>query len=409
MYNNKEYSIPFVSFCNGNIKKHLFPYTFLYQIGDVIKDEKRDISITYCYLKDRGRRKEKRYKYHCNKCQYDGDISESNIRNDGCKCCSNSIVVPGINDISTTDPWMIPYFQGGYDEAKLYTSGSSTKIYPKCPDCGKIKENQIPIHLIRRDHGISCTCSDNISYPEKFFISFLDQLNVKYIYQLSSAHDGFAWINGYRYDFYLKDYNIIIETDGDQHNDSHGNWVDLDKQKETDKNKEKMALKHVSDYIHIDCRMSNMEFIKKSILNSKISTLFDLSYVNWENCDKYATKNLIKEVCLTWKDDYSLSSKDLSNMFNVHQDTISRYLKKGASLGWCNYNPKKAMIVAITTSNGSRKPIKVYNNNFYKEYISTADFIRKSILDTGIQFCATSIPKHIRDHTMYYGFYIEYI
>lgn len=408
-YNNIDYTIPFISFFNGNIKKHLFPYTFLYQIGDIIKDEKRDMTITSCYLQDRENRKEKRYQYHCNKCQFNGDISESNIRVDGCKCCSNKIVVPGINDIVTTDPWMVKYFQDGEKEAQLYTCRSGKKINPKCPDCGRIKENEIPIHLIHKNHGISCICSDNISYPEKFFISFLNQLNVDYIYQLSSANQGFDWIKGCRYDFYLKHYNIIIETDGDQHNDSHGNWVDINKQKEIDEQKEAMALEYVDDYIHIDCRISEAEFIKTSILNSKISSMFDLSEIDWKKCDEYATKNLIREVCLAWKDDYSLSSKLLSDMFNIHQDTISKYLQKGAKLGWCDYNPKEAIRKASLNSKGSRKPIKVYNDSFYKEYISTADFARNSLQDIGIQFCQTSIPKHIKNHTMYHGFYIENI
>ena len=63
------------------------------------------------------------------------------LQNHGCPvCCRNpQIVVKGINDIPTTAPWMIPYFQGGYEEAKLYTFSSSYKINPICPDCGNIK------------------------------------------------------------------------------------------------------------------------------------------------------------------------------------------------------------------------------------------------------------------------------
>ena len=49
-------------------------------------------------------------------------MSERQILNGKrCACCSNSVVVEGINDIPTTAPWMVDYFPGGYEEAKRYT------------------------------------------------------------------------------------------------------------------------------------------------------------------------------------------------------------------------------------------------------------------------------------------------
>lgn len=38
-----------------------------------------------------------------------------------------------VNDIPTTSPWMIPYFQGGEEEAKKYKNQSHQKITPICP------------------------------------------------------------------------------------------------------------------------------------------------------------------------------------------------------------------------------------------------------------------------------------
>lgn len=47
----------------------------------------------------------------------------------GCPVFANQRCVEGYNDITTTDPWMIPYFQGGYDETKQYMSMSGKTIY----------------------------------------------------------------------------------------------------------------------------------------------------------------------------------------------------------------------------------------------------------------------------------------
>lgn len=87
----------------------------------------------------------------------------------------------GINDIPTTDSWMIDYFQGGLEEAKMYHSGSTKKIYPKCPTCGRIHNKQVSIVNIR-NQGFQCTCSDGIKYPEKFMINFLEQCGVNFIF-----------------------------------------------------------------------------------------------------------------------------------------------------------------------------------------------------------------------------------
>lgn len=103
------------------------------------------------------------------------------LRQTGCPVCSNIKVVQGINDIPTTNPEMIKYFQGGVEEAKLYHSGSTQKIYPKCPECGRIHNKLVSITNLKL-YGFQCICSDGISYPEKFVINLLDQCNINYVF-----------------------------------------------------------------------------------------------------------------------------------------------------------------------------------------------------------------------------------
>ena len=175
----------------GNIKKLIgvklkttagYFAEYKIEIGKTITDNNRNFLIL-----DRKRIKRKghyykMYNYQCNVCGYNnGWMEECDIlhHQSGCACCSNNVAVEGINDITTTDPWMISYFQGGYEEAKQYTSGSTKKIYPKCPICGKVKNNKISISQIKKAHSIGCICRDGISYPEKFFINFLEQLGIK--------------------------------------------------------------------------------------------------------------------------------------------------------------------------------------------------------------------------------------
>ena len=107
-----------------------------YEIGDVIKTNNTDLEITDIKKERNVKNGElySYYKYKCNKCGFDcgGHYYKEEFRqeywvekhtfnkNPHCICCSSCnsmVVVPHINSIVATDTWMIPFFQGGYDEA----------------------------------------------------------------------------------------------------------------------------------------------------------------------------------------------------------------------------------------------------------------------------------------------------
>ena len=76
------------------------------------------------------------------------------VRGRQCACCNNKIVIKGINDISTTASWMIPYFPGKEQEASLYTAGSMQKLNFQCPNCGKIRKKKIAIGTLKINKSI---------------------------------------------------------------------------------------------------------------------------------------------------------------------------------------------------------------------------------------------------------------
>ena len=86
-----------------------------------------------------------------------------------------------INNVVIKAPWMVKYFQGGYDEAKLYTIGSHKEIYPICPECGRVKDKPIEVKTIYYNTSIFCSCSDGISYPNKFMFNILAQLRINFV------------------------------------------------------------------------------------------------------------------------------------------------------------------------------------------------------------------------------------
>lgn len=222
--------------------------------------------------------------------------------------------------------------------------GSGKNVWIKCPNCGN--EKLISVNTFRKS-GLGCNkCSDGIPYSEKFMFSFLNQLNINFITQLSKT--TFEWCsqndNEFRYDFYIADEECIIETHGIQHyEDIHNQWnTDLIEQQNNDILKMKIALENgikEENYIVIDCRYSNIEWIKKSIFNSRLSEMFDLSRINWKKCHEYACVSLVKGVSSLWSNEtknYSI----IMEHFKICKNTVIKYLKQGNINGWCDYDPE---------------------------------------------------------------------
>lgn len=323
-------------------------YGYIYNIGENFIDEKRNLFITKRdrikgYIKSNANATIKVYTCTCLKCHDTNvKISESHLKEGrGCPTCRGLKVVKGINDIPTTSPWMIPYFQGGREEAELYTNNSNKKIYPKCPFCARISEKGIKINKIYTKNGFSCHCSSGSSYPEKFVTELLNQLNISYISEASK--NTLSWIqNSKRYDFYIPNKNLIIEVNGLQHYE-YNNWTGktLKQEQENDLVKKELALSNgISKYIQLDCRESSKKYIKTSILNSDLSIIFDLKNIDWDKCELKAISNTTKEIC-DYYSNVTCVTTEIAKKFNMNYNTIARHLKLGNKYNWCNppYNP----------------------------------------------------------------------
>lgn len=323
---------------------------FKIEIATPFKDDKRDLIIT-----DREYRRRKHsssdsiinqkwYKYTCNKCGWtegwmvEGNLLGSKTKNpQGCACCCNppQVVVPEINSIWVKAKWMTKWISE--EDAKKYTSCSNKRINVTCYDCGRSK-NMMILDIYRRK-SIDCTCSCcGFSYPEKFMHNVLMQTGIEFETQYSPK-----WAKGKRYDFCIPSLNTIIETHGIQHYQKSKRGRTLQEEQENDKLKRKLALSNkVKNYIVIDCRYSDFEYIKENILNSKLNELFDLSKIDWLKAEEFALGNLVKEVCDYWKNKEEWeTTADLSKIFKLSLDSVRSYLKKGVKLNWCNYDSIK--------------------------------------------------------------------
>lgn len=361
-YNGEIFKTLTYTFTKGNIGKIIGSVTkdFKIKIGENIKDKNRNIIIVdkeYRKQKQKpdkqGRiyfKNEKWYKYTCNVCSWtEGWIPENNLlRGVGCSCCANKTAVLGINTIWDTHKLLVDDF--GLDEefAKTNTHGIQRKGNFLCRDCGTIKKCSI-VDVVRRK-SIGCNCGDGFSYPSKIIHNILTQLNVKFQIEYSPNYlkrEEYGRRSQKRSDFYIPSLNLVIEADGGL---GHKGGVVHGKSKKTleecieiDRWKDEQHKLHGVETIRIDCCKSELEYIKNSILNSKLSDIFDLSNINWIQADLYAIKNnKAKEIWDYWNNrGETETTEDLIKLFGLSRSTILRYLKKGHDLNLCVYNKEE--------------------------------------------------------------------
>jgi hypothetical protein len=244
------------------------------------------------------------------------------------------------NCLATTHPNLARALKNK-EVAYEITAGSNRKEKFECDRCG-YNEYKIVNNVKRQGYYVCPRCSDGVSYPEKFMFNVLEQSRVEF-----EKQKIFKWGSNKRYDFYIPSLNCLIETHGEQH--YRGNYQSLGgrtlkEEKENDTYKHNLAIENgIKHYIIIDCRKSELEFIKANILESKLSILLNLSNINWLKCHEYGCNSLVKKCCRMWNEGIE-NTVEIGKILKLNRTTVSKYLKQGVKLGWCDYDPKEVMV-----------------------------------------------------------------
>lgn len=379
------------SFINCMIGRLLGKRTnkFKIKIDQVFKDDNRDITIIGVeYRISNNGQKCKWYNYKCNKCNNEDWIIESDILNKkhGCNACGNGYIKPklGINTIWDKARWMCD-LGVSKEDAKTHTCSSNDKIIVTCPDCGKVKDTTMMIRNIYKRRSIGCSCSDGKSYPEKYLISVLKQLDINFTTEYSPKWCEFPFREGIRkgrYDFYfmLNGKEYFIETDGDWHG-TFNNYSKITAQESLyiDRMKDELAYKNNVNMIRIDCKKSISDYIKQNVILG-LNSLFDLSQIDWLECERFALGNLVKIACDYKKNNPNMTALEISRTMNISRSSISKFLKVGTKLKWCNYTPKEdSKNYTLNAIKSTSKKIEVFKDgNSVGEFNSLAELRRES-------------------------------
>lgn len=255
------------------------------------------------------------------------------MKGTNCSICANKKIKINENDLWTTHPNVATMLKDSLLGYK-YHHGSTFCTDWICRNCGlEIKNKEIRI-IVKK--GLPCVnCSDGFSLPEKIMSAVLAQLNVNFVSQKS-----FTWSNNKRYDFYIPELNIIIETHGAQHSvNPYKNGRSINEEQLNDEFKRRIAIENnINNYIEIDCRSNDFDYIKKSILNSTMSDFLNLKIVKWEEVYKKSFSSLVNEVCDIYQST-NLTQTEIAKELNISSSTVIRYLKIGKKMGIVEYIP----------------------------------------------------------------------
>lgn len=330
-----------------------FSSEYRYNVGDNFKDKNRDITLIKRETRKQVMPKRtdivRGYKYHCNICGWnEGWLPETMItRGIGCSCCSGTTVVEGTNDIPTTAPWMVDFFPDGYDEAKKYTKQSVKKVIFKCPYCNRKSNKERMISNLYKTRLIPCVCSDKMSFMEKYMHNLLLQLTedgqiLDYSYQ--KKYDWCEFYNRFKdkntygiYDFVIEEKKLIVETDGGFHR-SNNKMSGQSKEEAEFRDLQKDILASKNGYKVI--RITDIGDFRDNILQSDLSNIFNLDYIDWHECLKQTCNNLVKEVCMYKNNNPKSTITSISKIFHINPNLISKWIRIGDKLGWCKYTER---------------------------------------------------------------------
>lgn len=281
------------------------------------------------------------YQYKCCKDGYIGVIYESSLlKKTGCCVCGKSRLVQGFNDICTVKPEKVNFFYNPEDATK-YTLQSNSYADFKCELCG-VKIANKPISTVMKKEHIYCPMCDTntCSFGERLMWSLL------YTYNINFRHDcAFDWSNGKRYDFYLPEYDIIIEMHGQQHyNKAFPKGKNIKEQQENDLFKFQLACQNgINKYYQIDCKESDFYQTVNRIKDVDLLQVLHIENVEWDKIEKLSANSIDQQCLALWNGGLKSTIK-IGEKLSIHCSTVRRILKKYSKMKMCDYNPETARI-----------------------------------------------------------------
>ncbi|MGL5646690.1 MAG: hypothetical protein ACRDDY_02470 [Clostridium sp.] len=311
-------------------------------------------------------------------------------------------VILGVNDLNTTHPHLIKFFESKED-SKKFSYGSSKKASLICPNCG-LGKNMVVHKLATR--GFSCAiCKETIPLGERIVASVLKESNVEF-----ETQKEFDWSKKRRYDFYIKEFDCIIETHGAQHykgscfeHMSGGRTFEVESN--NDLFKESVARKNgIKHYVVIDTRKGTIDETISNLKKSELCNFIKFEELCWSNIFENISTSTISKICKRYMELGDKSTTTLMKEFKLGREAIIKHLKNGEAMGLCDYSNN---IIVGGKTGRKTKPLKVLELD--KTFTSMANLCRFFKEELGVHVNDDMIRTNIKRGTKYKGYTFYYL
>lgn len=146
---------------------------------------------------------------------------------------------------------------GTYDYSKVVYKSTHTKVNIVCPVHGDFY--QTPVNHITHMQG--CPKCNRSSKGERLIIETLNQRSVEYVKEFAVQVDG----RNLRFDFYLPQFNLLVEYDGWQHHKYSSKYHKTQQDFEDYRLRDQLKMQWAVDNKYKVCRFSNFRSVVKDI------------------------------------------------------------------------------------------------------------------------------------------------
>ena len=222
------------------------------------------------------------------------------------------------------------------DDGNIYTTMTGKEVNWICPGCGRVIKKKICKVTVR---GLSCpTCGDGVSRPEKIVAAALSSAGIEFV-----TRKSFSWSDRKVYDFFIPEYNSIIEVNGSQHygygfKDMSG--VSLEYQNKIDSYKFQLAERNgISNYfviVAIDTSaVAIVPQVKRILRDLGVTAEIEIS-----KCEEAASTSNVVAAADMWN--AGKWTGEISRFLGCSAGTTIEYLKRASAIGLCNYTALEA-------------------------------------------------------------------
>ena len=266
-------------------------------------------------------------------------------------CKINSLIQVDKNNFSkpTQENWLyqrtdLHKFVDNPEDLKNYHMGSGKTYEWKCPSCGKRFNKRI---LDVTQWGMSCDlCSSGFSKNERLVSIILTKINENYITQKEFSDCRIK--QPLPFDFYLPQYNMIIETHGKQHYEEVKFYKTNEHTLKSDKIKKKYCKDNNIQYCEINCSSGKnidtieqlKEIIKIDLTEQELKECMWESMHNTDGIDVTLIQNLYN--CY-W------SPREIEEYMNIGRGRVMKILKEsGYNIRKERFSFERSLINLVT-------------------------------------------------------------